>query len=326
AEALLAPLFHAAALVGADVGEVVRWVLRHDPVEAQAVLTARGATLAADVLAGIAATDGREQSGIWSTAAGVLAAYRSTAATEAARRPNFDPAQLCAGHDTVYVCAPGDRQELVAPVVVGLLERARAGAYLAAAAPPGAAASPPPAGAPLWMVLDEVANVAPLPDLPALVSEGGGQGVTTVACLQDLSQARHRWGPRADGFASLFSTKVVLPGIGDPATLELISRLGGEIDVPVHSTSRGPWYGRDWGAPSATVSTRRQRRIPFEAVSQLPPGTGLVVRGAEPPVLAGLPPFWQLTRQPAPDPPAPSPPTSPAPTPGKAPPAPGVGL
>ena len=32
-------------------------------------------------------------------------------------------------------------------------------------------------GPPLTLVLDEVANIAPLPDLPAMVSEGGGQGV-----------------------------------------------------------------------------------------------------------------------------------------------------
>lgn len=302
AEALLAPLLHAAALVGAPVSEVVRWVLRHSLVEAEAVLRARGATLAADVLSGIAATDAREQSGIWSTAAGVLGAYRSAAALAAAERPNFDPATLWATSDTVYICAPGDRQELVAPIVVGLLERARAGAYHAAAATTGA---PPP----LWMVLDEVANVAPLPDLPSLVSEGGGQGVTVVACVQDLSQARHRWGARADGFASLFGTKVVLPGIGDSATLELVSRLGGEIDVPVRSVSRGPWYGRDWGAESQTITTRRQRRLPFDAVSQLPPGTGLVLRGPEAPVLVRLPPYWAL-----------------GPAPGKQPPSLGVGL
>ena len=73
-----------------------------------------------------------------------------------------------------------------------------------------------------------------------MVSEGGSQGLLTLACLQDLSQARQRWGRAADGFLSLFGTKLVLPGIGDLATLELISRLGGEIDVPARSVSHDP--------------------------------------------------------------------------------------
>ena len=60
----------------------------------------------------------------------------------------------------------------------------------------------------MLLALDEVANIAPLPDLPAMVSEGGGQGVITLACFQDLSQARQRWPGRADGFPSLFGTTV----------------------------------------------------------------------------------------------------------------------
>ena len=70
-----------------------------------------------------------------------------------------------------------------------------------------------------------------------MVSEGGSQGLLTLACLQDLSQARQRWGRAADGFLSLFGTKLVLPGIGDLDTLELVSRLGGEVDVPARSVS-----------------------------------------------------------------------------------------
>jgi ABC-type antimicrobial peptide transport system permease subunit len=48
-----------------------------------------------------------------------------------------------------------------------------------------------------------------------------------MACLQDLSQARTRWGAQADGFLSLFPYTVMLPGIADRATLELVSALAG---------------------------------------------------------------------------------------------------
>jgi type IV secretory pathway TraG/TraD family ATPase VirD4 len=288
AEALLAPLLYAAHLSGAGMGAVVRWVLRQDLGPARAALVAHGVDTATDVLAGLAATDPREQSGIWSSAAGVLAAYRADAVLDHSSAPNFDPRGLIRTSDTVYVCAPARYQDLVAPIVVAFLEQVRAGAYATWASAGRAGAAPP---LPLTLVLDELANIAPLPDLPAMVSEGGSQGLLILACLQDLSQARHRWGTAADGFLSLFGTKVVLPGIGDLATLDLVSRLGGEIDVPARAVSTNPWH---WGTATVNWSTHRQRRLPVEAVSQQPLATALVLSGPRPPERVGLPPWWAL--------------------------------
>ena len=288
AEAMLAPILHAAALCGADMRTVVRWVLRQDLGPARATLTGHGSDVAADVLAGLAATDQRELSGIWSTTAGVLAAYRSAAALSASEAPNLDPSTIALGTDTVYVCAPARAQSLVAPIVVAFLEQVRAGAYRAAAEGQGAV--------PVTFALDELANIAPLPDLPAMVSEGGSQGLLTLACLQDLSQARQRWGSAADGFLSLFGTKVVLPGIGDIGTLELVSRLGGEVNVPQRSVSRGPWWGQGRGAPTVSWSPQRQRRMPVDAINQLAPGTAVVLTGADPPAMVRLPPWWASPR------------------------------
>ena len=141
----------------------------------------------------------------------------------------------------------------MAPVVVAFLEQVRAATYRTAAE--GTLRLP------VTLVLDEVANVAPLPDLPAMVSEGGGQGLLTLACLQDLSQARARWGVAADGFFSLFGSKVVLPGIGDMSTLEAVSRLAGQTDVAVRSVNTSAWWS---SRPSANVtySSRLQPRPP----------------------------------------------------------------
>jgi type IV secretion system protein VirD4 len=292
AEALLAPLLHAAALCDTGVDQLVRWVNRHDLDTGLAMLCGRGSDLAGDILTGLAETDQRELSGIWSTAAGILSAYRSEVALAATRDPNFDPARLPATTDTVYICASSRHQALAAPLVVGLIEQVRAAAYRASAN-----------RVPVTLALDEAANIAPLPDLPAIIAEGGSQGLVTLACFQDLSQARVRWGQAADGFLSLFGVKVVLPGIGDLRTLELVSRLGGEGDVPVRSMSRRRWLV---GKPGVTVtsSTRRQRRLPVEAVAQLPPGTAILLDGATAPTWLRLtpwyttPPFAAITRTP----------------------------
>jgi type IV secretion system protein VirD4 len=314
AEALLAPLLHAAALSGTDMRCVLRWVLRHDLGGPSAILAAHDAELASAVLAGLAATDAREQSGIWSTTAGVLAAYRSEAALEAARAPaTADPDRLAGSRDTVYICAPARYQALTAPVVVAFLESVRAGAYRVAAADAAAGLAARP---PVTLVLDELANIAPLPDLPAMISEAGGQGVLTLACLQDLSQARQRWGAAADGLLSLFGTKVVLPGIADLRTLELVSRLAGDAEVPTRAVSRNPWWtGRPGG--SDTWSLRPRPRLPVDAVNQLPAGTALILDGPNPPATArmvpwcALPPFAPRSELPAPGP-------APEPRPGRA--------
>jgi type IV secretory pathway TraG/TraD family ATPase VirD4 len=286
AEALIAPLLLAANIGGGGIEEVLRWVLRQDSASAAGTLLSSGMSLAADVLAGIDATDPREQSGIWSSAAGVLAAYRSDAVLDNSAPVVMAPEALAASGDTVYICAPARHQDLVAPLVVAFLEQVRAGAY--------AERRMGRVTVPITLVLDEVANIAPIPDLPALVAEGGSQGVLTLACLQDLSQARLRWGQAADGFLSLFGAKLVLPGIGDLATLELVSRLCGEMDVPLRSTSRSPWWSPAGGGETVSWSTRRQRRLPVDAVSQQPAGTAILITGPRQPERVWLPPWWTV--------------------------------
>jgi type IV secretory pathway TraG/TraD family ATPase VirD4 len=283
AEALLAPLLHAAALREGGMSQVVSWVNRRCFEVPAAVVGLKGSPLARDILLGLALTEERELSGIFSTASGVLAAYRSQVALDQADDPNFDPAQLPASADTVYVCAPSHHQAVAAPLVVGLIEQVRSSAYRSAGW-----------HAPVTLVLDEAANIAPLPDLPSIVAEGGSQGLVTIACFQDLSQARSRWGQAAHGFLSLFGVKVVLPGIADVATLEQISRLAGDHDVVTRSVTRRPFpIGRHGGGASVTLSTRRQPRLPVDAIAHLPPSTAIVLEGRSPPTWLRLTPWFQ---------------------------------
>jgi type IV secretory pathway TraG/TraD family ATPase VirD4 len=297
AQALLAPVLHAAAVDGVDLATVLSWIDRRQAAPALSVLDREGAAVAADLLAGIAATDERERSGIWSTASGVLAAYRSEAALATTVAPDFDAGAFCDSAGTLYICATGRHQALAAPLVVGLLTDIRAAAYARAAAGSGGPGVDRSAGpAPVVLALDEVANIAPVPDLPAMVSEGGSQGVTTLACLQDLSQARGRWGTAAEGFLSLFGTTVVLPGIGDVRTLEALSALAGEEEVYTRSLSTpvtaegvglaravmgrvlgGPNRRGPEPPPSVTTSTVMRRRLPVDVVGRGEPGMALVV-------------------------------------------------
>src|SRR5208283_1106644 len=243
----------------------------------------------------LVATDGREQSGIWSTASGVLSGYRTDAALASTEGRSLDTSELLTSQGTLYICAGSDYQRHASPLVAGLLREVRSAAYqrslsstvatsaeICGAARLAPFASP---GPPLLLVLDELANIAPLHDLPMLVAEGGSQGVVTLACLQDLSQARARWDREADGFLSLFGTKLVFPGIGDTRTLEAVSLLAGEHEVPTISVTRGPRRNglRAFGkGTTRTVSMRKDRILPVDAIARGHPGCVLGVEGAEP--------------------------------------------
>ncbi len=292
AGALLACVFHAAALEQRPAHEVLAAVNRHDPDEARSALVRHGAERALDLLEGIAATEAREQSGIWSTASGVLAGYRTDAALASAQGRILDAAELVESRATLYVCAGSDHQRHAAPLVAGLLREVRSAAYqhslsATVASSDGAwtGTSQASSGPPLLLVLDELANIAPLHDLPTLVAEGGSQGVVTLACLQDLAQARARWDREADGFLSLFGTKLVFPGIGDTRTLEAISLLAGEHEVPTVSVTRGARRGGRGAfgrTTTRTISMRKDRILPVDAVARGHHGCVLGIEGAEP--------------------------------------------
>ena len=280
ASALLAPLLYAAYLTNQSIAALLGWVLRQDVSPARAVLLDAEAEIAADVLLGIEQTDSRERSSIFSATAGVLAAYNSDAVRESAAHPNFDPTRFAACTDTVYITAPQHKQSLCAPLIVGLLEQIRHAVYERWAL--GAIEGP----AMLW-ALDEVANIAPIHDLPALISQAGGQRLQVMVGLQDLSQARSRWGPEvAEGFMSLFQTKAVLSGIGDSKTLESISLALGEYDRKVVSQAIGTSGTDRWRDPhghneSLTRQTQRQRVLTPGEIAKLPPGQALLLAGAD---------------------------------------------
>ncbi len=276
AAALLSSVFHSAALAGASLDDVVSAVNRRDPELFLTTLARHDATLALDLLIGITETEEREQSAIWSTASGVLSGYRTAGALASAGLEHFDPERFVRSRSTLFVSSPSEYQLHLAPLVAGILRDVRTAAYCRRAATPRCP------GPPVLLVLDELANIAPLHDLPALVAEGASQGVVTLASLQDLSQARARFGTAADGFLTLFGTKLVLAGVSDVRTLEALSTLTGQRDVSVTSTTRSCSPGRLRRQTTRTVTVRHEPRLAVDAIAQPPSGTAIAFVGARP--------------------------------------------
>jgi type IV secretion system protein VirD4 len=264
AGALLACLLHAAALEELEMKTVTSWVDRRHLGEALATLdTRRGDHPSRDLLAGIMATDPRELSGIFSTTSGTLSVYRAEVVRSVGDASALDARDFAASHDTLYICASSGSQRLLAPLIVGMITDISEAIFERDQAVPHS-----------LFALDELANIAPLPDLPRLISEGAGQGLLILGCLQDLSQARGRWGSIADGFVSLFSTTVVLPGIADRSTLELIESLGGQALVPRRSWTHGLHGRRE---TSVSDSFALEARFPASRTAQGEEGRALVI-------------------------------------------------
>ena len=283
AQALLAPLLHAAALEDAELVVVLSWLHQRELRLAFEILQRHRAHLAHDLLSGISTTEHREQSGIFSTADSILSGYRTEAALAGTRYPNFNPDAFVHSCETLYICAPGSAHAQHASLVVALLQHLR-----------DAIAQRPRPWPPVVWALDELANISPIPDLPTVVADSAAQGLLVLACLQDLSQARARWGPAADGFLTLFPTDVILHGIADLPTLNIVSAIAGDIDVrrTSHTTPSGLPFS---GTSSKTTHTERHPRLPVSAISQGNPGQAILLTGTHPSRLRLTPWFIQPT-------------------------------
>ena len=150
-----------------------------------------------------------------------------------------------------------------------------------AAASPGARLDPP-----LGLILDEAANY-PIPSLGALMSEGGGTGITTLAVLQSLAQARDRWGrEQAQGIWDSAIAKIILGGGGDAEDLAAIARLVGERTEREYSETSQPGGGR-----SVSASNRQRPILDVAGLRSIPFGHGLLLLRSARPIMLTLRPW-----------------------------------
>ena len=140
-------------------------------------------------------------------------------------------------------------------------------------------------------MLDECANIAPLGDLPKLVAELGGLGITTAVVLQSVASARNVWGEAGErALRDLANITLVWGGQKDISFLTEISRLAGEHDEQVETTTFGP-NGR-----VSSWTARRTAVLPIEDIANLPPHHAVVVSSHLRPRIARLGP-WRQDRQ-----------------------------
>lgn len=260
---LVGPYLLAAALhEDASMNDVSRWISKRDFDSALAILShvaandchpsQRGAKLAIDSLASFATDQGPEHlAGIFGMATTALDIYNSEAIQAGAEEHNFDVDSFVrSGNQTLYICAPQVDQELSAPLNVALLDSIFRTTESFDREVPFATAN----RAPVFACLDEVRNIAPTPHLPTYLSTGLGQGFQTMVFLQYRAQAKAVWGDEGEAIFDNATTKVIMGGWADPAAMEALSLLTGDINRTYTTTGSSYSYteGENWGESSST--------------------------------------------------------------------------
>ena len=110
---------------------------------------------------------------------------------------------------------------------------------------------------PLTLMLDEIANFAPLPKLPVFVSAYGGAGIVTFVVIQSREQMNRTWGTAAaEAIWDAATIKGILGGITSADDLRDFSAITGERDETTwYRLHRPPHRQRILGARRPATAT-----------------------------------------------------------------------
>jgi type IV secretion system protein VirD4 len=283
AEQRLAPLLHAAAVTGAGVEALVRWVYGQGAREVDRALDLAAqraddeqqradARAAYDAVRAFETQADRTRSSIEATAQALLRAYRFSAVAQSARSCEITADRLLDESATLYLIGDAKASKLLRPLFLALLSEVVDRAYERATLEGGALPLP------LLLCLDEAGNVAPLPNLSEIASTAPSHNIQLVSIFHDLAQARARYGRQAETVINAHRARMLLPGVADLDTLRYFAGLVGEEEARdlTHTT----------GAGGTTRATARRRRplVAAEALRQLPAGHALLLYGRLAPV------------------------------------------
>jgi type IV secretion system protein VirD4 len=279
----LAPLLLAAQRGDKTMSEVVHWTNSGVFDEPNRLLELAGETDACVALAACEARDPRLLSSVATTLETVLAPFEDPVVAASTASAEIDLDDLIGGAGSLYLCGPSHEQHRVQGLFAALVSSA------VAAAIKRVNQTAAPLDPPLLLVLDEAANIAPVPDLDTLASTGAGMGIQLVTVCQDLAQLANRYGAdRSRTIANNHRAKVLLTGVSDLATLDVLSGLAGEAAVREETITHDVRDGRQ--TRSSTVAYRRL--APTDELRRIPPGGGLLIYGHLPPVRLRLRPWY----------------------------------
>ncbi|MFD5556230.1 type IV secretory system conjugative DNA transfer family protein [Streptomyces sp. NPDC127068] len=191
---------------------------------------------------------------------------------------------------TIYAISDEEEQELLSPVFQTV-----ANSYLRAARKRQQRQAAGPLLNPPLLLLEEAANVAPLPTLDKMVATYRGFGIVIMSIWQDESQISTLYGPRAPTVLGNHTTRLYLPGSSDDNTLGRLSRLIGDQSVSqlkVGYSYQDSDQDQDRRI-TVTDGVEDMRLAPIEYLRTLPKDVAIVLSGNLPPIKVAAKPWFK---------------------------------
>ena len=276
AASMLAPLLHAAALARLQITDVVRWLDARDLTHAIKILETHDASAASDQLKGVDRRDERNRETTVMSALGLLRAYRHPQLTDTPAS-ELTPHQFLNGEaSTIYVVAAGHDQELLRPIILALLTAIYETAVTQAR-------EHGPLQPRLFILMDEAANIAPVRNLGAWLSQCAEHGILIATIWQSIAQIDQRYGrPARDAICAASTAQLFIPPLADPTTTGYLTSLLGE--EPVAQTS------------GQTLSVAHHDAAPTPWLRQIPRGRAILVYRHLPPAIVHAPGWFEDPR------------------------------
>lgn len=287
---LISNLLLAAALKEkADITQVLTWLSDPGDDEPVMILAAHDETQAAESLDAQYNLTPETRSGVFGTAQQLVAFLTNRQIvkwiTPQPELPHFDAEAFVRSKDTLYLLSQegkGNATAVVTALTVVVNEMAKIYSEDSGGRVP----------TPIYICLDEAANVCKWGDLPNMYSHFGSRGVVVDTILQSWSQGKEVWGDA--GIKKLWSASNVKfygGGVSEVEFLQTMSELIGDHYIDsrqVQTSSQG-----------TSVSTSResmQRKIVTPAdLAALPSGRAWVFASTTKPVLCETVPWFKTS-------------------------------
>ncbi|MEV8391774.1 MULTISPECIES: TraM recognition domain-containing protein [unclassified Streptomyces] len=287
---ILAALFHAAALDGANLEWVLKWARKlTDPAPVGILNTHPGAGPGwADMLRRATSGDSRTVGNTASTLDAALEPLMHQSVIRALQGEGEVPTdfrEFLDAQGTIYLLGKDSEVNTVAPLTTAIAEDLLDIGEAHALTSPAGRLDPA-----LLAALDEAPNIAPIPSLRQRVADGRGRGITVIYGLQGWASARARFGEdTANELASFTNHVVVFGGAKDPAFLKDMSDLCGQVE---RERTTKTTTGGDRGGHSTATHMALEPVLRGDEIRALADGHALVLADNLPPVISRLDGMW----------------------------------
>ncbi len=287
---VVAALLWAAHRGRRPVGQVFQWAAAQDSDTPLGYLAEdeQDDKVARDILNGLTVQDRQtrkpstQAAAVWSFAQQAVALYAYPNAQRLAQAPNLDVDAFVRSSNKLHIVCPSTRAGELGPVIAVLIQALADARYrLTNTATTTSEGCQGSSAGRLTLILDEVANTAPLPTLPALCSEGAGQGVSLVLGTQDRAQLESRFGAEeARTIVNNCRDRLIMAELGDQPFLEQVEALSGTLmreEVATGTSDSGQGL-----VQSRNVTYREVAAWRAWEIAQLPVRTALHLTGWRP--------------------------------------------